>query len=127
MKKYILLLFSCVLFSCSQSITNPIDSDPIVLRQVIFSIECTTAWDGLISHNGIDESVSGTSNKEYIFTKTSTFHYISIQKQTATANTLTVKIISKLTRQSGAITSIVEKSASTSSSYGIASTSLTFS
>lgn len=127
MKNYILFCFFGVLFSCSQSITSPVDSDPIVSRQVIFSIECTTAWDGLITHNGIDESVSGTINKEYTFTKTSTFHYISIQKQTATVNTLTVKIISKITRQSGATASIIEKTASTSASYGIASTSLTFS
>lgn len=126
MKKYILSCFIILLFSCSQNPNNPIDTDPVVSRQVIFTIECTTAWDGLITHNSIDESVSGTGNKDYTFQKTSTFHYISIQKQTATANTLTVKIISKVTRQSGLISSIIEKTASTTASYGIASTSVSF-
>lgn len=125
-KSMILCFFSAFIFTCSAPPTSPIDPDPIVSRQVIFQITHTGAWDGLITHNSIDESVSGTTSKEYTYLKTSTFHYISIQKQNATANILTVQIISKTTRQSGAIATIVEKTASTTAAYGIASTSISF-
>ena len=112
MKTLLLIITLTFIVSCAP--------DPTMAEDVRFEVEYTGSWDGAITMDDEEIAISGTGAAEYTYAHYRSWYYISVQKDDDSNNKISVKI--EGITGSGEV--VITESGSSTSAYGIASTSL---